>query len=945
MASPLPAAEPPADALLRVLEIVGGLAAELHGARATAAVGAFASLERDLGLGSLERVELLSRLESSFGRSLDETALRLDTPAELAAALGVAGASAPHAAAPSARLGPARRIEPAATLHETLWRRAAAEPSRVQAWVREDDGREHAVSYGALLDAARAVAGGLRERGVKRGDRVALMLPTGFDFLRAFQGTLMAGAVPVPIYPPARLDRLEEYALRQSAILADAGVTLMITVSRAMPIASLLRPAVPSLRHVVEAGTLADEGLPWHAPDGRADDPAFIQYTSGSTGRPKGVLLTHANLLANIAAIRAGLESTPDDVGASWLPLYHDMGLIGSWLFCLTDGLPIALLSPLAFLSRPERWLWTIHERRATLSAAPNFAYELCARRVSDAALQGLDLSSWRCALNGAEPVNPETLERFARRFEPYGFRREALLPVYGLAENCVAVAFPPVLRGPRFDRVARQAFAEERRALPAAADDAAAMRFVSVGRALPEHEVRIVDDQGAALPERHVGRLAFRGPSMTPGYFNRPDATDAMRIADGFYDSGDLAYVADGEIYVTGRLKDLIIKGGRNLVPQEIEEVAAGVEGLRKGCVVAFGVWNEGAATESLVVAGETRASDPAVRERLEAAVSQRVSEAVGVPPDRVVLLRPGSVPKTSSGKIRRAETKSLYERGELGRAASGSWLSRARLLLGLARPALARPLATAGRALYAAWLAASVGLGVLLAWPLSFAVPGRRAAFALERLWCRILLRLAGARLEVLGHDAFSTGGALLLASNHASYADVPVLLAALRRDFVFVAKQEIRSWPFIGLFVRRAGHLTVDRRDAQRGVADAARVARALEQGDSVLVFPEGTFTASGGLRPFRLGVFKTAVETGTPIVPLALVGTRRLLKDGTWLPRPGPVRVWIGEPIRPEGSDWKAIVALRDRVADAIAEHCGEPRLDLISAANPALEEKA
>jgi acyl-CoA synthetase (AMP-forming)/AMP-acid ligase II len=328
----------------------------------------------------------------------------------------------------------------------------------------------------------------------------------------------------VPIYPPARLDRLEEYARRQSAILADAGVKALITIARAKPIAAMLRAGVPSLALVTTADQLVQIGASWAAPEGGASDAAFIQYTSGSTGQPKGVLLTHANLLANIRAIRAGLEARPTDVGVSWLPLYHDMGLIGSWLFCLVDGLPIALLSPLSFLSRPERWLWTIHERRGSLSAAPNFAYELCVKRIPEQAIEGLDLSSWRCALNGAEPVNPDTLERFAQRFAPYGLRREALMPVYGLAENSVGLCFPPPGRAPRVDRVDRAAFSDAGRAEPAADDDERALRFVSVGRALPEHDVRIVDAAGNDLPDRAIGRLIFRGPSMTAGCCRRAE-------------------------------------------------------------------------------------------------------------------------------------------------------------------------------------------------------------------------------------------------------------------------------------------------------------------------------------------------------------------------------------------------------------------------------------
>ncbi len=938
MSSPAQAEPPRGDALQRVLQVVGQLATELHGQRAARALHEGASLERELGLGSLERVELLARLEGVFGRRLDDRFLTIQTPAGLAQALLEAGAPddprGERAATP--RVGPAVPVPAAPTLHETLWRRAMAEPERVQAWVREDDGHEQTVSYGRLLEAARLVAGGLRDRSVQRGDTVALMLPTGFDFLRSFQGILIAGAIPVPIYPPARLDRLEEYAKRQSAILADAGVKLLITVGRAKPVAALLRPSVPCLAHVVTADQLAEAGISYGAPEGRGEDAAFIQYTSGSTGHPKGVLLTHSNLLANIRAISAGLQAGPSDVGASWLPLYHDMGLIGSWLFCMTDGLPIALLSPLAFLSRPERWLWTIHERRATMSAAPNFAYELLARRVSDAAIEGLDLSSWRCALNGAEPVNPDTLDRFAKRFAPHGFRQEAFMPVYGLAENSVAVCFPPVLRGPRIDRVARAPFANERRAEAAAAGDSGAMRFVSVGRAVPGHEVRVVDDDAEELPERRVGRLIFRGPSMTSGYFKQPEATAAMSVAGGFYDSGDLAYVADGEVYVTGRTKDLIIKGGRNLVPQEIEELAAGVEGIRKGCVVAFGVWSESTATESLVVVAETRAQAADKRDALLAAVSERVAEGTGVPPDHVVLAVPGAVPKTSSGKIRRAATKELYETGRLGKPAGTSLAQRLRLYTSALTEEIRKPLRRLGRAAYAAWLALSFGFGVLVAWPLSFLIPGARAAAFLQQLWCRLALRLLGCRLSSEGLHNVPRRQAVLLASNHASYADVPALLALLPRPLLFVAKKEVRDWPFIGMFIRRAGHLSVDRLDAQQSVQDAAQLAVALESGRSVLVFPEGTFTAATGLRPFRLGVFKTAVETGTPIVPMALTGTRRVLRDGTWLPRPGRIGLWVGAPMAPEGSDWKAIVALRDRVADAIAARCGEPRLDFIGA---------
>ncbi len=929
----------PEEVQERVLEVVRALARETGGPRAERAATPSASLEREVGLGSLERVELVARLERAFGRALDDRCLALDTPEGLARALLEAAPGEPlRLPAREEALGAAADIGSGVrTLHESLWRHARLDPHRVHVFLRGEDAgeaTEEPLTYGRLRAEAAAVAGGLRERGVVRGDTVALMLPTGLDFLRSFFGILMARAVPVPIYPPVRLDRLEEYASRQSAILADAGVRLLVTIPRARPVVALLRPAVPTLADVVSAADLAATGVPAAGPEGAGSDPAFIQYTSGSTGRPKGVLLTHDNLLANIRAIGAGLEARPDDVGVSWLPLYHDMGLIGAWLTCLHHGLPLTLLSPTAFLARPERWLWAVHQRRATLSAAPNFAYELCARRIPDDALEGLDLGSWRVALNGAEPVSPGTIDRFVRRYSPFGFRREAMMPVYGLAECSVGLAFPPVGRGPRVDRVARGAFQGEGRAEPSA--DAGALEFVSAGRELPEHEVRIVDDAGTDVAERVVGRLVFRGPSMTSGYYRKPEATAAITLPGGWLDSGDLAYRAAGEIHVCGRRKDLIIKGGRNLVPQEIEEEAAAVEGIRRGCVVAFGVENAALGTESLVIVAETRATDASERERLIGAVTERVAEAVEVPPDQVVLVPPGTVPKTSSGKVRRAATREQFLAGVLGRPPGTTMRQKARLAAAVlgeaARPAVAR----ARRGLYAAWLALTLPLLLFPTWLLVRLVPSRRFAFALGRFASAAGLRILGCRLEVEGRERLPRRGPLVLASNHASYADVAALLALLPADFLFVAKREVLSYPLVGAFVRRCRHLTVDRWDALQSVADADLVAQALRDGEAVLFFPEGTFVAATGLRPFRLGAFMAAATAGVPVVPLALRGTRHVMRGDWSLPRPGRVCLWVGEPIAPEGTDMAALVRLRTRVADAIAAHCGEPRLDLVAA---------
>lgn len=937
--------KPRVDDEERILEVVRELARETGGPRIASAVTPTASLERDLGLGSLERVELLLRLESALGREVGDRFLLIDTAREIARSLAT---EAPKPLAvnevlvrPTAQAAAsALRLEDVQTLPDALRRRAAAEPEQVHVFLYEDV-RTRPITYRELWDGAARIAAALAaQHGVRRGDTVAIMLPTGLDFLQAFMGVQAAGAVAVPLYPPWRLDRIGEYLQRQSRILANAESRVLISTREAVPLARMLRGAAPALHTITTTEVLRSAAKPVTETPGSRGEPAMIQYTSGSTGDPKGVLLTHANLLANIRAIAAGLELRGTDVGVSWLPLYHDMGLIGAWLCTLVYGIPLGLMSPLSFLGRPERWLWAIHERRATVSAAPNFAYELCARKVRDDAIEGLDLSCWRSALDGAEPVNVGTLERFARRFERYGFRREALMPVYGLAESTVALCFPPVGRAPRIDRVARNSFEQSGHAYPAPNGDPTALSFVSVGRPLPEHEVRIVGDTGEVVLDRTVGRLVFRGPSCMAGYYRNDEATASATFEGSWLESGDLGYRADGELYVTGREKDLIIKGGRNLVPEEVEEIAAAVNGIRRGCIAAFGLADDRTGTERLIVLAESRAKSDAERERLARDVTVGIATALGVPPDDVRVVPPATVPKTPSGKIRRSAARDLYIAGRLGGAPRMPVGLRARLAVLAASDLFRKTSSRIGRALYAGYisLALAVALALLgpVVWPLVHLMPHGRPVRVLGRLTSRLALAVSGCRVTVEGRERLPRGGPLVLVANHTSYSDTPTLTAALPLDFVFVAMQEILGWPLVGTFARRGDHPVVDRFQPQRSVAGAQAVEARLRAGEAVLFFPEGTFVAASGLRPFRLGAFEAAVSTGAAVVPIALRGTRRTLRVGDRFPRPGRIHVWIGEPLRAEGEGWHAAIALRDRAAASIAAHCGEPRLDLVTA---------
>ncbi len=444
----------------------------------------------------------------------------------------------------------------------------------------------------------------------------------------------------------------------------------------------------------------------------------------------------------------------------------------------------------------------------------------------------------------------------------------------------------------------------------------------MSCGRPLPDHEVRVVDAAGVALGARSEGRVEFRGPSVTRGYFRNPEATRAA-WRDGWMDSGDLGYWADGELFITGRRKDIIIKAGRNLYPQEVEEVVGDVPGIRKGCVAAFGVADPAIGTERLVIVAESRQTAPDTHARMRALVVDRVVTALGVPPDTLVIAPPGAVLKTSSGKVRRSATRDAYLRGVVVRARPSARTQWARLLAHdlLAR---ARRLGREVSALaFGAWAGAVLLLTLPPLWILALLLPTGRAVDRAVRVWCRAVLAVTRCGLHIEGLAHLPGMGAAVLAANHSSYVDSVALLAALPIDFRFVAKRELASRPLVGTVLGKVGHLTVERTDLSQSVADAARETRALRAGVSLLFFPEGTFRRPPGLLPFKLGAFKAAAEVGCPVIPLTIQGTREILPAGTWLPRRGEITVTVGTPITPASAEWREIVRLRDRTREEIA----------------------
>ncbi|WP_159731738.1 AMP-binding protein [Methylosinus sp. Ce-a6] len=925
-----------------VFAVVDSLAREMHPRRsAPAEISLSSRLEQDLGVDSLARAELNMRLERAFHAPLPLEELgRADTVGDLLNVLEKAPGAEPPSfvePAPAEALPHIRAAFEAQTLTEALDWHAARNPERLHlTFLRDAATPGGALTYWRLADEARRAAEGLVARDVALGDRIALMLPTGLDFFIGFFGILYAGAIPVPIYPPMRMSQIEEHLTRQIGILRNAGVKMLVTAPEGLRLAGLARGRVETLEEIVAVVDLTAGATGAPLPPTRdAGATAMLQYTSGSTGDPKGVVLSHANLLANIRAMGLAIGASSADTFVSWLPLYHDMGLIGAWLGCLHFGAPLFVMSPLTFLSRPASWLEAIDRHRATLSAAPNFAFELCLDKIDATLIEGLDLGSLRMVANGAEPVSPRTIRRFAEKFAKYGFRAEAMAPVYGLAENSVGLAFPPPGRAPAIDRIDRDMLSTEGRAEPTA-DDSRALELVSCGAPLPGHEIRIVDASGRELGERREGRLEFRGPSATSGYFRNEEKTRAL-IRDGWLDSGDRAYMAAGEIYVTGRVKDIVIRAGRHLYPQEIEEAVAGVAGIRKGCVAAFGAPDTETGTERLIVVAETYETVPEARGALETRVQAMVSAVCGAPAEAVVFVPPRSTPKTSSGKIRRSAAKTLFEQGRLGESRGPVWTQIARLALSGLWPSTRRAARRAADLLYAGWWWLVVCAGYFAAWVAVMMLPRRAARWAAVQKIAATMLRAFGADVGTEGLALLPEGGAVL-AFNHSSYVDVMLLAASLRGEPAFVAKKELAGQLFVAPFLRRLGALFVERFEIAASVADAEKLTAAAQEGRNLVFFPEGTFTRRAGLSGFYLGAFKVAAEAGLPVYPGVLRGTRSMLRGGQWFPRRAALSLTILPPSRAGGTDFTCALRLRDHVRAAILAQCGEPDLSELTKPN-------
>jgi acyl-CoA synthetase (AMP-forming)/AMP-acid ligase II len=546
-------------------------------------------------------------------------------------------------------------------------------------YVIDEKGNQEFRTYPQILEAALRVGAALERRGLGNHDRILFVLPTSFEFLTGFFGALSVGAIPVPIAPPR--DVIADSSDRAEAVLrlAERLKTPAALFSTREEDASR-PPQVRELRHVMDISGLVD-GVPVGATprSNSYGEIAYIQTTSGATGRRRAAELTHRNILTNVRAVGKRLRVTESDIGVSWLPLHSILGLVGVVLFTLYWDLDAVLMHPDRFLRRPEEGLHLFGRHDGTLAASPSFGFDYCVRRCQESNLKGLDLTSWRVALNGGEPVRPEHMEGFRRRFGRYGLRDDVFTPVYGLTEATLGVAFAEIESPVHTDRVNREAL--ERDGVATAVEDAPRdefLEFVSVGTPLPDIDVMIIDHRGIEVGERIVGEIAVRGPNVMRGYFGSPKKSSAggTRISGEWLMTGDLGYVSDGELFVVGRRVERIGFDDHELSPQPIEDVVDSIDGVRVGSAVVFGTDDD-----RLVVALEVQPG--AETDEIEALVRSRLHRRFRLEPDEVVCLSPQSVPRSPTGKIRRHLVRRFYEEGILDRKARTQEFDAVRRLL----------------------------------------------------------------------------------------------------------------------------------------------------------------------------------------------------------------------------------------------------------------------
>ncbi len=789
--------------------------------------------EADLGLGSLERLELFSQIETTLGVKLSPSEIStIQTLRDIVTILARSHGSqslvvnqCDKATVQAVTIDPSK----VTNLRDLLIMYTQRYPNRRHVVLLSGDGSEKEITYAMLYKQAGKISNALTTRGIQTGDHVALLLPSGEDFLYSFLGVIFSGAIPIPICPPESANQVGEYISQAVSILKKSDVRLLVTFGKFQKLAKFFRGFLPHLLGVTTTNDLLKSEFYLPKLKISSSQAAFVQYTYGSAGNFKKIVLTHKNILENIRSILKLFEVTTSDITVSWLPLHHDTDLIVMWLANLYFGSTLVLYSSKNFLSRPESWLWTIHKYRATISAGPNFAYEICINKINDNTLLGLDLSSWRIAGNISEMVCAQTLKRFSEKFSQYGFKSKALTNVYVLSEGAILMCAGSILEDQKIDRIASHEFHQKNIAKPIFEREKKYYEFVSCGSPIDNYQIRIVDEENTCLPERNIGMVHCKVRSMMCEYY-RDQAVSEKVFHGGWIDTGDLGYLAEGELYITGRRKDIITKEGKNYYPTEIEDIITMYSDLNFGQVVVFSSVENLSGIKKILAIVESKNNDKNSHKILKKQICQIVVKCLGFSLDDILIVTENVLPKTTNGKLRRYVCGEIYSQKNIRKIKNNIIIKLFNIYVRCFIAKTKKILTLCLRFFYTIYLfLVLISMASLTYIAIRFF--NRDNGEKIIKTASKITLRASFCSIEIDGINHIKSKKNMIFVSNHASYIDVLVLVAFLPGHFCYVAKSELKKSYFLRKILKTLEIVYVDRVDFSKTKFQLKQISKSI------------------------------------------------------------------------------------------------------------------
>ncbi len=877
------------------------------------------SLTYDLGIGSIERIELMQRLEKIFSIRLEENSIaradNLDVIYE--EILNKLEQKQPeyHFVDHIADL-PEIDMRSAESLVDILLLGKQQDPLRTWLYLQNADGKEATLSYQELYNETINMACYLKEKGLRPGNKIVIALPTSCEFFYAFFASLLLGGRPIISSPLL----LKEKKQSLPPFLIDGDVDFVIAEDNLKSQLNLKKIIFLSPSDALDVKH-KDQNICIN----EKNNGVVGLLTAGTTGDKKEILLRQESVLENIKSSIDAMSMSPSDIVVNWLPLNNSVSLISMCLTSLYAGIPLVLIDYNDFLQQPERWLWAIHFHQGTISVASDFDLAQCTQKIKFHTLDGLDISSCRVALVATDQPQVDTLNAFNQKFSPYGFKETCLTPAYALTENGALLTISNPGNKYQTDQASLDRLLKENTAEKT--DTSLSIDYVNCGEVVGNNDIRIADSDGVVLKDRQIGKIQFSRPSSFED--------DSRR----WISSGDYGYTVNKSLFVIGREQGLIyLKESKQCYAKVIENLVGMLPDINANSVAAFNDSNE-----NYILVVETTVDSASQHSNVREIVSKKLKQSGISTPEKIIFLKNNSLPRTLSGKIKRFQCKKDYENNSLGRELSPSLIQKIKVKSKKIWNILSGKIKFSLRVIYTFYVGIILVLTGPPGWIIIMCLPRKLGAKFLK-LWCKFLF--ASMFCPIKYSEDPSVGESktpIVYTANHTGYLDIVALISVLPSDISYIGKQELSDVGFLKKLMQHLGYIFVNPVDFTKTPGEIAEITETVKSGRSVLIFAEGTFTYATGLRPFKMGTFKIAAETMSPVCPVSIQGVRTVLRDGSCMFRPNFIKIHVSSLIFPVENSWSESLRLRDEAYKAIADNCGEKTISLIAAGPPKKED--